>query len=84
MVQFCISVILIVSIVIMQRQLSYIQNKNIGYNREQVLVLPMDDKITAKIQLIKQEFAANPNVLGVSGCENTPVNIKGVIICVPP
>jgi len=38
--QFTISIILLVSTFIMQRQLKYIQNKNLGYNREQILMLP--------------------------------------------
>ena len=76
-VQFCISMILIVSTVIMHRQLSFIQNKNVGYNREQIVVLPMDHKMEQKAQLIKQEFKSNANISYVSGCQSTPVEIKG-------
>jgi putative ABC transport system permease protein len=75
--QFAISVLLIISTFIIQRQLHFIQNKNLGYNREQVLVLPMDEKMAAKIQVIKQEFKSNNNVISVSGCRSTPVDIEG-------
>lgn len=73
--QFSISVVLIISTFIMQKQLNYIQNRNLGYNREQVLVLPMDGKMQAKVDLIKQEFKSNHNVVSVSGCTNLPTNI---------
>ena len=75
--QFCISVVLIVCTVVMQRQLNYIQNKKLGYDRDHVLVLPIDYKMAAKIPVLKQEFKSNSNILSVSACANTPVNILG-------
>ncbi len=75
--QFAISVLLIVSTFILQRQLHYIQNKDLGYKRERVLILPMDSKMGAKIQMIKQELKSNNNIVSVSGCGSTPVNIGG-------
>jgi putative ABC transport system permease protein len=73
--QFAISVMLIVSTFIMQKQLNYIQNKRLGYDRDKVLVLPMDSKILKNIEIIKQEFKTNRNVLRVSRCTNLPTNI---------
>ncbi|HTK19282.1 MAG TPA: ABC transporter permease [Mucilaginibacter sp.] len=75
--QFSISVILIISTFIMQKQLNYIQNRNLGYNRDQVLVLPIDNRMEDKIDLFKQEFKSNNHVLSVSACVSTPVNIAG-------
>jgi len=73
--QFSISVVLIISTFIIQKQLRYIQNKNLGYNREQVLVLPMDEKMLNNLTVIKQEFKSDNNVLSVSRCVSAPVNI---------
>lgn len=73
--QFAISVVLIVSTFIMQKQLNYIQNKRLGYNRDRVLVLPMDNKMINNIDMIKQEFKANGNVISVAGCTNLPTSI---------
>lgn len=73
--QFVISVVLIVSTFIMQKQLSYIQNKRLGYNRDHVLVLPMDSRMMDRIDLIKQEFKSNSNVLSVARCTNLPTSI---------
>ncbi|MDB5137280.1 MAG: macB 17 [Mucilaginibacter sp.] len=75
--QFSISVVLIICTFIMQKQLNYIQNKRLGYNRDQVVVLPMDNKMVTKMNLIKQEFKSNDHVLSVSGCVSTPVDILG-------
>src|SRR6202012_5844561 len=54
--QFVISVFLIVSTVVVQKQLFYIQHKQLGYDREHVLVLPGDPRMYDKIPLLKTEF----------------------------
>lgn len=75
--QFAISVFLIVSTIVIQQQLYFIQHKKLGYNREHVLVLPMDAKMLANIDVIKNEFRANPDVLSVSRCARSPVEGGG-------
>jgi putative ABC transport system permease protein len=75
--QFVISVFLIVSTVVMQRQLSYIRNRSLGYDREHVLVLPMDRTMLPHIGYIKQQFLSNQDIVSVSTCASTPVSIYG-------
>jgi putative ABC transport system permease protein len=73
--QFVISVFLIVSTFIMQNQLFYIQHKKLGYDRDHVLVLPIDRNVLNKIALVKQELKLNHAIISVAPCNNTPVNI---------
>jgi putative ABC transport system permease protein len=75
--QFAISVFLIVSTVIILRQLDFIQHKKLGYDRHHVLSLPMNDKVLDKLPVIKQEFKSNPEVINVSRCVSSPVQIAG-------
>jgi putative ABC transport system permease protein len=75
--QFTISVFLIIATFVIQQQLRFIQNKKLGYNRDHVLIMSIDQKIIDKIELVKTEFKRNPNVLVVSKAYNTPVNIVG-------
>ncbi|RFZ94193.1 ABC transporter permease [Mucilaginibacter conchicola] len=75
--QFSVSVILIASTVIIQKQLAYIRNKNLGYERERVVVLPFENRMDEKLSVIRNEFKADRNVLNVSRCVNSPVNIVG-------
>ena len=75
--QFAISVFLIISTVVMQKQLYYIQHKNLGFDREHVLVLPMDNKMISSIPLIKQQFKTNPDIISVSRCVRSPVEGGG-------
>ncbi|HEX5170470.1 MAG TPA: ABC transporter permease [Cyclobacteriaceae bacterium] len=75
--QFAISVFLIVCTLIIQKQLYFIQNKNLGYDRNHVLVLPMNEKMLPTIDVIKKEFKTNVDVLQVSRCVSPPVKIAG-------
>ncbi len=75
--QFGISLFLLVSTFIIQKQLHYIRSKNMGYTREQVLILPSDSKITATINSFKSELKKVPGVMYVSRAQNAPHNIIG-------
>ena len=75
--QFVISVFLIVSTFIMQRQLSYIRHRSLGYDREHVLELPMNKSMLGNIDYIKTRFRANPDVLILSHTNASPVEQYG-------
>ena len=75
--QFVISVFLIVSTFIMQRQLSYIRDRDLGYDRDHVVELPMERTMLANIDYIKTQFRSNPDVLSLSHCASSPVSIYG-------
>ena len=75
--QFMISVFLIVATLVIRGQLQFIQNKKMGYEREHVLVMNIDQKVIEKIDLVKTELKRNPDILAVSKAHSTPVNIVG-------
>ena len=75
--QFVISVFLIVSTFIMQGQLSFIRNKKLGYDRDHVLVLPLNRKMMPKIDYIKTTLTSNKDVIRVSHSSESPVSIVG-------
>ena len=73
--QFVISVFLIVATFIMGQQLSYIRHRDLGYDREHVVQLPMDPSLKGQIDYIKTELLRNPDVVRVSVCASSPVSI---------
>jgi putative ABC transport system permease protein len=76
-VQFFISVALIISTLVIQGQLSFIQDKKLGYDNDHVLVLRSDAEVLKKINTIKTELLSNPGILGVTTCNQTPTFIPG-------
>jgi putative ABC transport system permease protein len=75
--QFVISVFLIVSTFIMGQQLSYIREKKLGYDRDHVVELPMNRKLLGQLDYLKAEFKRNPDVISLSTCSSSPVQIFG-------
>ena len=75
--QFAISIFLVVATLIIQSQLHFIQHKSLGYDRDHVVVLPMEKKILDNLSVIKQELKTNPAIISVSRCVSTPVKIPG-------
>jgi putative ABC transport system permease protein len=76
-IQFFISVSLIISTLVIKEQLSFIQNKKLGYDNDRVLVLQTDEEVLKKISTVKTELLADRSVLGVTTCNQTPTFIPG-------
>jgi len=75
--QFVISVFLIISTFIISSQLRYIQQKKLGYERENRVLLGMDQNLNDKRELVKSELNSLAAVSGVSLAYETPVTIRG-------
>ncbi|MDJ1473182.1 ABC transporter permease [Xanthocytophaga flava] len=75
--QFAISIFLIIATFTIQGQLTFIQNRKLGYNKDHILVLPSDGKIQKSISTIKTEFKRNPNVQSITLAYETPTFIEG-------
>ena len=75
--QFLISIFLIISSVAVHKQISYVKNKNLGYNKENVIYIPMEGELQdpSKIELFKSKMLENPNILKVSTASNSPISI---------
>jgi putative ABC transport system permease protein len=71
-VQFSISIILLVGTFIVKDQLSYIQNKKLGYNKEQVVIIHKVDDIGNNIGAFKEELKKNLNILNASNSTAIP------------
>jgi len=72
-VQFSISVFLIVGTIIITKQMSYVKNKQLGYNKAQTLIIPIDnDDIYNNLNSFKIELQTQTAVQSVSGMSGVP------------
>ncbi len=70
--QFTLSVFLIISTIIVSRQLHYMKNKNLGYDKEHLLYIVLRGGIKDYYAALKNELAKVPEVLGVTGVQQLP------------
>ena len=81
--QFSFSVMLIACTFIIYRQMQFIQQTNVGYNRSQVLSFPLPPNVGRKeketlIENIKQELLTQSSIEGVTAANQPLVNIGSV------
>lgn len=76
--QFTISIVFIVVTITMNRQLNYIQNMNLGFNREQVISIPMNDQFRSQYEAFKNRLQQYPEIINITAATSTPNNIGNV------
>ncbi|MGB8194453.1 MAG: ABC transporter permease [Chitinophagaceae bacterium] len=73
--QFAISIFLLIATTIVLQQLSYIRSKDLGYNKDHVLVLPVDFLMQPNYDDLKKSLANHPQVKSVAGAYEEPTDI---------
>jgi putative ABC transport system permease protein len=71
--QFTTSIVLIVGTFIIYRQMNYIMNKKIGFDKEQVVLLQGAHTLGENVQTLKTELLRLPEVQGVSVSDYLPI-----------
>ncbi|HWB27749.1 MAG TPA: ABC transporter permease [Chitinophagaceae bacterium] len=64
--QFFISISLIIGTIVVYSQLGYIHNKNLGYDKSQVLVIENSGALGKNADAFKQQLLQDPRVVNVS------------------
>ena len=70
--QFTIAIILISGTLVLHGQIEFMRNKDLGYNKEQVVSIPLNGKKDSYrvVELLRNELKGNPDILNVSGADN--------------
>lgn len=71
-IQFSISVFLIIYTVIILQQMNFMQTKNLGYDKDHIAVLPIGGKMLKDFKNIKDAIGQVPGVDGVTAAYETP------------
>jgi putative ABC transport system permease protein len=70
--QFGISVFLIIYTVIIMQQMRYMQTKNLGYDKDHVVVLPIGGSMLTNFKTLKDAFQQVRGVEGITASYETP------------
>jgi ABC-type antimicrobial peptide transport system permease subunit len=74
--QFALSIILIIATIVIYKQMKYVQNKNLGYDRDNLLYIPIEGNLVKKFDVFKQEAESNTAILNISKMRNSPTDIE--------
>jgi putative ABC transport system permease protein len=70
--QFAVSILLIVGTMIMYRQIKYMLNKDVGFNKEQLMVINSADALGKKIKSFKDIIREVPGVVNIASSTAVP------------
>ncbi|MEL7002166.1 MAG: FtsX-like permease family protein, partial [Bacteroidota bacterium] len=77
--QFSISIFMLISTLIVNDQLRYLINKELGFNKEQVLILELiNDDLRENFSTFRNRLLQLPDVKNVSTASSSPGNNNGV------
>lgn len=66
-VQFAISIFVVVCTLLMQDQIDYVRSKELGFNKENLLLLPIQDTLVQRqLTGIKNQFLQNPKIVAAT------------------
>ena len=70
-VQFSISIFMIIGIFVIMRQLDYMKNMNLGFNKEQMVVIPFfgnrqNEEGVSQHNALKNKLSQNPSIINVA------------------
>lgn len=64
--QFFVSVTLIIGTIVVYQQMKYIRNRDLGFNREQLIVIPNSYALGKNEQAFKQQMLSNPGIVNAT------------------
>jgi ABC-type antimicrobial peptide transport system permease subunit len=73
--QFVLSIILIISTIYISKQVAFVQQLNLGYDRENLLYIPMEGDLSAHYNLFRQEALKTAGIKSVSRVSDAPTSI---------
>ncbi|MBA4849337.1 ABC transporter permease [Emticicia sp. BO119] len=74
--QFVLSMLLIVGTIVVYRQIDYLQTKNLGYDRENLIYIPAEGELGPKYLAFKNEILQKPGIQSVTFIGSIPTRIN--------
>ncbi len=73
--QFALSIVLILGMIVIYRQIDYIHNKNLGFGKEDLLYMPLEGDLQKTFLTFKEELLKQPGIKSISSAQNTPLEV---------
>jgi putative ABC transport system permease protein len=73
--QFVLSVVLIIGTIIISRQVSYIQSINLGFDRENMVYIPLEGNLVKNYAVFKNEALKMPGIKSITESTSQPTDL---------
>jgi putative ABC transport system permease protein len=74
-VQFSISIMLMVGVITVYKQMSYIRSRSLGFDKENVVILPVrSERVAQNYEAFRNELIQNPRILSASASSEVPAD----------
>jgi len=70
--QFFISIVMLIGVGVVHEQLSYVKNKDLGFGKNRVMVLPSNEDIHNKYELVKNQLLQHKGIESVAYSSRIP------------
>jgi putative ABC transport system permease protein len=70
--QFTVTIVMLIGTIIVNRQLNFMQNKDTGFQKENLLLVHRSDVLKGSIDAFKEKVAQHANVIAVSNTNSIP------------
>jgi len=72
--QFVISIFLIIATIVIYKQIQYVEHKNLGYNKEQLIMMPLQGNMNSRKDVLKHSLLQQAGIQNVSFVSGNPIN----------
>ncbi len=73
--QFVLSIILIIGTIVISKQINYVQSINLGFDRENMVYIPLEGNLVTNYEVLKNEALKMPGIQSITRTDCTPTNI---------
>ncbi len=70
--QFTVTIVILMGTIIVNRQLSFMQDKDPGFRKDKLLVINRSDVLSNRIDAFKEEVKQHPNVISIANATHIP------------
>ena len=73
--QFALSIILILGMIVIYRQIDFIHNKNLGFAKEDLLYMPLEGELQKTYPTFKDQLLRQPGIKYVTSAQSSPLEV---------
>jgi len=73
--QFALSIVLILGMIVIYRQINFIHNKNLGFAKEDLLYMPLEGSLGKNFIAFREELLKQPGIKNITSAQSSPLEV---------